>query len=67
MYESNENDSNSERIINFFWDSGKPFILYKETANMLLLDYFTYIGGLFGLWFGICLENMILYSIMQTN
>jgi hypothetical protein len=59
LYVSNENDSNSERILNFFWDSGQPFILYEETANMLLLDYFTYIGGLFGLWFGICLENMM--------
>jgi hypothetical protein len=25
---------------------------------MLLIDYFTYIGGLFGLWFSICLENL---------
>jgi hypothetical protein len=32
---------------------------------MLLLDYFTYIGGLFGLWFGICLENMM--DIILTN
>jgi hypothetical protein len=64
-YASNENDSNSERIFNFFWDSGQPFILYEETANMLLLDYFTYIGGLFGLWFGIYLENMM--DIILSN
>jgi hypothetical protein len=65
LYSSDENDSNSERIFNFFWDSGQPFILYEETANMLLLDYFTYIGGLFGLWFGIYLENMM--DIILSN
>jgi len=39
------------------WDSEKPFITYEETPNMLLIDYFTYIGGLFGLWFGVCSKN----------
>jgi hypothetical protein len=67
LYYSSENDSNSERILNLFWDSGQPFILYEETANMLLLDYFTYIGGLFGLWFGICLENMMDIILNNTN
>jgi hypothetical protein len=56
---SNDNESNSERVTKLFWDSGKTFISYEETPNMLLLDYFTYIGGLFGLWFGICVENIM--------
>jgi len=38
------------------WDSEEPLITYKETPNMLLIDYFTYIGGLFGLWFGVSLK-----------
>jgi hypothetical protein len=67
LHHSDENDNNSERIINFFWDSAKPFILYEETANMLLLDYFTYIGGLFGLWFGICLDNMMDIILNNAN
>ncbi len=40
-------------------DSEKPFIHYRETPNMLLIDYFTYIGGLFGLCFGICLHILL--------
>jgi len=40
------------------WDSEKPFITYKETPNMLLIDYFTFIGGLFGFWFGVSLNNL---------
>jgi hypothetical protein len=67
LYELNENDSNSERIFNLFWDSGQPFILYEETANTLLLDYFTYIGGLFGLCFGIYLENMMDIILNNAN
>jgi hypothetical protein len=43
----------------YFWDSREAFISYEETADMLLIDYFTYIGGLFGLWFGICLESLL--------
>jgi hypothetical protein len=62
-----DKDSDSERILNLFWDSGQPFILYKETANMLLLDYFTYIGGLFGLWLGICLENIMDIILNNAN
>jgi hypothetical protein len=40
-------------VLNYFWDSTEAFISYEETADILLIDYFTYIGGLFGLWFGI--------------
>jgi hypothetical protein len=52
-------ESTTERVLYFFWDLKKIFVSYEETPDMLLLDYFTYIGGLFGLWFGICLENLI--------
>jgi hypothetical protein len=45
--------------LNLFFDSGKNFVSHSKTANILLLDYFIYIGGLVGLWFGICLENMM--------
>jgi len=41
------------------WDSEKAFITYKESPNMLLIDYFTYIGGLFGLYFGFCLKFFV--------
>jgi hypothetical protein len=49
-----------------FWDSMEVFVSYEETADMLLLDYFTYIGGLFGLWFGISLENLIDIIVKNT-
>jgi hypothetical protein len=42
----------------FFFNSMDAFISYEETVDMLLIDYFTYIGGLLGLWFGICLESL---------
>jgi hypothetical protein len=65
IHKSNDRDNNFKRVLNIFWYSGKPFVSYEETANMLLLDYFTYIGGLFGLWFGICLENLM--DLMLNN
>jgi hypothetical protein len=33
---------------------------------MLLIEYFTCIGGLFGLWFGLCLENLLLFIVKHT-
>jgi hypothetical protein len=51
----------------YFWDSSEAFISYEETANMLLIDYFTYIGGLFGLWFGICLERLLDLIVKHTR
>jgi len=62
---STHNENSNESVLNFFWDSKEIFILYE--ANMLLLDYFTYIGGLFGLWFGICLENLIDLMVKHTR
>jgi hypothetical protein len=51
----------------YFWDSTETFISYEETADMLLIDYFTYIGGLFGLWFGICLERLLDLIVKHTR
>ena len=51
----------------YFWDSREAFISYEETADMLLIDYFTYIGCLFGLWFGICLESLLDLIVKHTR
>jgi hypothetical protein len=50
----------------YFWNSTEPFISYEETADMLLIDCLTYIGGLIGLWFGICLESLLYLIIKHT-
>jgi hypothetical protein len=59
--------SNFKNFHYSYWDSKEPFISYEETPNMLLIDYFTYIGGLFGLWFGICLENLFELIVKHTR
>jgi hypothetical protein len=51
----------------YFWDSREAFISYEETADMLLIDYFTYIGGLFALWFGICLASLLNLIVKHTR
>jgi hypothetical protein len=51
----------------YFWDSREVFILYEETADMLLINYLTYIGGLFSLWFGICLETLLDLIVKHTR
>jgi hypothetical protein len=50
----------------YFLDSKEAFISYEEREDMLLIDYFTYIGGLFGLWFGICLERLLDLIVKHT-
>jgi hypothetical protein len=54
-------------VLYYFWDSREAFISYEETADMLLIDYLTYIGGLFGLWFGICLESLLDLIVKYTR
>jgi hypothetical protein len=68
FYKLNETfDANkSLKVLYYFWDSTEPFFSYEETADMLLIDYFAYIGGLFGLWFGICLESLLDIIIKNT-
>jgi len=43
------------------WDQSKPFLINKETPVMNFLNYFCYIGGLFGIWFGISANQLYLY------
>ncbi len=43
------------------WDDSKLFINYKEIPVMTFTDYFCYIGGLFGMWFGISANQMFEY------
>jgi hypothetical protein len=50
----------------YFWDSREAFISYEETADILSIDYFTYIGCLFGTWFGICLESLLYLIVKHT-
>jgi hypothetical protein len=54
-------------VLYYFWDSREAFISYEETADMLLIEYFTYIGGLFGLWFGICFERLLDLIVKHTR
>jgi hypothetical protein len=55
-----------------FWDESKPHIINKEIPVMTLTDYFCYIGGLFGMWFGISAHQVLdklkeNYSIYYRN
>jgi hypothetical protein len=43
------------------WDDSKLFINYKEIPVMTFTDYFCYIGGLFGMWFGISANQIFEY------
>jgi len=47
------------------WDQSKPFIVNKEIPVMTFNGYFCYIGGLFGMWFGISANR--LYEIILKN
>jgi hypothetical protein len=60
-------ESINQKVLYYFWDSREAFISYEEKADMLLIDYLTYIGGLFGLWFGICLESLLDLIVKHTK
>jgi hypothetical protein len=65
-YKQNKLSDNSN--INDFllkWDDSKPFIIYRETSVMTFTDYFCYIGGLFGMWFGIS-ANQLFEKLKQN-
>jgi hypothetical protein len=49
----------NQRNISLFWYNSKPLILNKETPVMTFTDYFCYIGGLFGMWFGISANQLL--------
>jgi len=38
--------------LNLYWDESRPIIIYEETPVMTFTEYFCYIGGLLGMWFG---------------
>ncbi len=42
----------------FYWDESEPFIINEETPVMNFTDYYCYIGGLFGMWFGISANQL---------
>ena len=46
------------------WDTKQPFISYTETPIMTFNDYICYIGGLFGLLFGISFKAIYEYIIV---
>jgi hypothetical protein len=60
-------ENNDQNTYYYLWDSREAFISYEETADMLFIDYLTYIGGLFGLWFGICIETLLDLLVKHTR
>jgi hypothetical protein len=48
------------------WDVSKPIITNKETPVMTFTDYFCYIGGLFGMWFGIS-ANQLFENLIKNH
>ncbi len=45
--------------LRFYWDESKPIIINEERPVMTFTDYFCYIGGLFGMWFGISAYQLL--------
>ncbi len=60
-------ENKNRKFLYYFWNSREAFISHEETADILLIDYLTYIGGLFGLWFGICLESLLDLILKHTR
>jgi hypothetical protein len=54
-------DANLKLTLN--WDCSKPFITNIETPVMTFEDYIYYIGGLFGMWFGINANQLFIKLI----
>ncbi|CAG2104406.1 unnamed protein product [Medioppia subpectinata] len=50
----------SERLV---WDSTQPMYVYKDEPIMSFPAYMSYIGGLFGLWFGTNGQQLIVAVI----
>jgi len=53
--------------LRFHWDESKPIIINEETPVMTFTDYFCYIGGLFGMWFGISANQLFVKFIEKHN
>ncbi|CAG2167321.1 unnamed protein product, partial [Oppiella nova] len=45
------------------WDSTQPIPVYREEPVMSLTDLMVYTGGLFGLWFGTNIKDVIIWFI----
>jgi hypothetical protein len=45
--------------LEFYWDESKPIIINEEKPVMEFADYICYIGGLFGMWFGVSANQLI--------
>jgi hypothetical protein len=53
--------------IDMNWDQNRPFLNYKERPQITFNDYFYYIGGLFGMWFGISANQLFTYFINRYS
>jgi len=47
------------------WDSTQPMFVYREEPLLSFTDYMSYIGGLFGLWFGTNGKDFIIW-VMES-
>jgi len=65
VYDNNVSNENSFKLT-LNWDRSKPFINNKETPVMTFYSYFCYIGGLFGMWFGIS-ANQLYDHLMERR
>jgi hypothetical protein len=53
--------------LRFHWDESKPIIINEETPVMTFSHFFCYIGGLFGMWFGISADQLFIKFIEKHN
>jgi hypothetical protein len=58
-YVSEEELESGSSIYSFSWDDSKPYIKYNETPILTFSAYFCYIGGLFGMGFGISANKLL--------
>lgn len=66
LIEGNERHSNVMLMkLTLSWDESKPFVTNREIPVMTFTDLFYYIGGLFGMWFGIN-ANQIFIKLMEN-
>jgi hypothetical protein len=58
-YVSEEELKSNSSIYSLSWDDSKPYINYNEMPVLTFSAYFCYIGGLFGMWFGISANRLL--------
>jgi hypothetical protein len=64
---SHKETDNFTQQIELAWDKNYPLITYIETRVMTFTDYLCYCGGLFGLWFGIYANSVLIYALNTRN